>query len=365
MMEKANVWLLAVLALVATTANAAPAFKVRNLGRIDGFTSITASDINASGVVTGNAFNLGGASIGVVAADGAQATALLGFVPTAINDGGVMVGLDPVAGNAVRRSPDGTLLVLGAGVARGINNSGTIVGELSTLSYSQAFQWTQGGGLQVFGPVGTTSISPLFASDINDAGQIVGTLNTPQRAVRGTVEGGLQQLSMPPGSLAQSYSINSDGWAAGTFVLGGQRSAAVWQPDGTLINAGDLSGGQFNAIFRDISDSGTAVGWGFDPTGIRATIWTLNGGLIDLNTLIDGNSGWILRDAAAINARGQIAATGIRDGVQYLIRLDPIGAVVPEPASWAMLIAGFGLVGAAIRRRRAEQSGLSTGVAGA
>ena len=29
------------------------------------------------------------------------------------------------------------------------------------------------------------------------------------------------------------------------------------------------------------------------------------------------------------------------------------GAVVPEPASWAMLIAGFGLVGAAARRRRA------------
>ncbi|MCM0032872.1 PEPxxWA-CTERM sorting domain-containing protein [Sandarakinorhabdus limnophila] len=29
------------------------------------------------------------------------------------------------------------------------------------------------------------------------------------------------------------------------------------------------------------------------------------------------------------------------------------GSVVPEPASWAMLIAGFGLVGAAARRRRA------------
>ncbi|WP_426167566.1 PEPxxWA-CTERM sorting domain-containing protein [Sandarakinorhabdus sp. DWP1-3-1] len=28
------------------------------------------------------------------------------------------------------------------------------------------------------------------------------------------------------------------------------------------------------------------------------------------------------------------------------------GAAVPEPASWAMLIAGFGLVGAAMRRRR-------------
>jgi hypothetical protein len=30
-----------------------------------------------------------------------------------------------------------------------------------------------------------------------------------------------------------------------------------------------------------------------------------------------------------------------------------IGSVVPEPASWALMIAGFGLTGAALRRRRA------------
>ena len=29
-----------------------------------------------------------------------------------------------------------------------------------------------------------------------------------------------------------------------------------------------------------------------------------------------------------------------------------IAAAVPEPASWAMMIAGFGLTGAALRRRR-------------
>ena len=35
------------------------------------------------------------------------------------------------------------------------------------------------------------------------------------------------------------------------------------------------------------------------------------------------------------------------------ITVDVSSGVVPEPASWAMLIAGFGLVGAAARRRRA------------
>ena len=35
---------------------------------------------------------------------------------------------------------------------------------------------------------------------------------------------------------------------------------------------------------------------------------------------------------------------------------DPGGGEVPEPATWAMLIAGFGLVGAVARRRRGALS---------
>jgi hypothetical protein len=48
--------------------------------------------------------------------------------------------------------------------------------------------------------------------------------------------------------------------------------------------------------------------------------------------------------------------SGIRFGGNYILLAATAdgGAVggVPEPASWAMLIAGFGLVGAAARRRR-------------
>jgi hypothetical protein len=38
-------------------------------------------------------------------------------------------------------------------------------------------------------------------------------------------------------------------------------------------------------------------------------------------------------------------------GPQFTNYAFAVGDVVPEPASWAMLIAGFGLVGAALRRR--------------
>ena len=45
---------------------------------------------------------------------------------------------------------------------------------------------------------------------------------------------------------------------------------------------------------------------------------------------------------------------GLNDSSAYekLVFTSSGGAVVPEPASWAMLIAGFGLVGAVARRRR-------------
>jgi hypothetical protein len=33
--------------------------------------------------------------------------------------------------------------------------------------------------------------------------------------------------------------------------------------------------------------------------------------------------------------------------------ITPGGGAVPEPATWAMLLAGFGLVGVSARRRRA------------
>jgi hypothetical protein len=39
--------------------------------------------------------------------------------------------------------------------------------------------------------------------------------------------------------------------------------------------------------------------------------------------------------------------------VFFSYELGTLGPAVPEPASWAMLIAGFGLTGAAMRRRRA------------
>ena len=39
-----------------------------------------------------------------------------------------------------------------------------------------------------------------------------------------------------------------------------------------------------------------------------------------------------------------------------IIEVDGFAAAVPEPASWAMMIAGFGVVGGALRRRKTRTS---------
>ena len=60
------------------------------------------------------------------------------------------------------------------------------------------------------------------------------------------------------------------------------------------------------------------------------------------------SANWILAETALGDT--DISATFVADFALTLA--GEVGAGVPEPASWAMLIAGFGLVGAAARRRR-------------
>jgi hypothetical protein len=56
----------------------------------------------------------------------------------------------------------------------------------------------------------------------------------------------------------------------------------------------------------------------------------------DLNTLVSLPSGVVLRAATEINNHGQVAAVGS----------------IPEPETYAMLLAGLGLLGFIARRRK-------------
>lgn len=86
-------------------------------------------------------------------------------------------------------------------------------------------------------------------------------------------------------------------------------------------------------------------------TGFSAGGFSLNAIALDLDLfgIADGGSISSLRLAFPINQEsGTVSSTSLVGALNS----QSITGGVPEPTTWAMLIAGFGLVGAAARRRR-------------
>jgi probable HAF family extracellular repeat protein len=116
-----------------------------------------------------------------------------------------------------------------------------------------------------------------------------------------------------------------------------------------MTDLGSISGFTHSSA-ADINNAGQIVGEVFSGGGSRphAFVYT-DGSMLDLNTLIDPTSGWLLLGAMSINDSGQIASHGLGPtGTGRAFLLTPI----PEPACaaaiWVMS------AGVLLRRRRLE-----------
>jgi len=106
--------------------------------------------------------------------------------------------------------------------------------------------------------------------------------------------------------------------------------------------------GSFNAFHYGFDWIGAPANNGslYPSAGIKQLSFDVLG-----SGLTSGNNGatppiYFTVDVARLNADHKVAATG-------LVGATLVPGVVPEPASWALMILGFGGVGALIRRRRA------------
>ena len=65
--------------------------------------------------------------------------------------------------------------------------------------------------------------------------------------------------------------------------------------------------------------------------------------------------GWTLKTYkfVATGASSVLTFTDLNTGSPYGAALDNVSISVPEPATWALMIGGFGMAGSALRRRRA------------
>jgi len=166
-----------------------------------------------------------------------------------------------------------------------------------------------------------------FASGINGVEQVVGTSwnATDGRAFLWTRAGGFTDLGTLPGfRYAWATAINASGQVVGPASNDtGPIDAFLWTADTGMTDLGPLPGFLYIQPYA-INALGVVVGEASDvsPTSGRAFIWQ-NGVMTDLNTLIPGGSGWVLRIATGINDGGQIAGTGIVGGQMHAFLLTP------------------------------------------
>jgi PEP-CTERM motif len=283
----------------------------------------------------------------------------------AINSSGTVVGTDIQTTNGVGNVFDFVGYVDKAGVysfvsvpgavdtqLTGINNAGVVLGRYETASSNGVFTYftETGGNITVLGSAG---LSQLTAVGIDSAGQVVGTATFQNQRVGFIDSGGVYSLLTVPGSQGATsiQAVSESGLIAGNFFANGKDIGFV--DDGGTITDVQPSGATVTEI-TGINDSGTVVGTAngqsFVDAGGTYTLLTLPGPGFDPNN----NQG-----VDSINDSGLIGGSyysGSGFNFQYTAFIaSPFvqtGPGVPEPATWSLLIGGFGLTGAALRRRR-------------
>ena len=309
----------------------------------------------------------------------------VGFVAGAVNSAGDFFG-NVVSPNYITTVPavlSGGVVTTypgGAAYGRAWNDSGTMIG-VTIDGHDHAFIRQAGGSWTELTYPNATDIQVF---DINESGVVAGTLRVagPYNFSGFTYHDGVYTL-LPPelegggvfqvtdsgdllgrfgygaynfvqidGIITKFYgngfipaALNDNGMVAGFYRDANFRTvAAIWQ-DGVVHTIG---GARTEADW--INASGSVLGFDvfgyfiYDPVAGRS---------YHLGDLVDGP---LLGGLSGLLDDGRIL-TQIRlpDGNFQTIVLTPYGPAfnpVPEPASWALLIAGFGLTGAAMRRRR-------------
>ncbi len=339
-------------------AAAGPIYNITDLGALGG-ASAQAFGLSPEGQAVGAASTMFGythafSSSGWGMTDLTMGTASEGQA-SAVNGAGQIAGTQFIGGQAFATLwTNGAAQSVGGAGSYGtaINGAGQIAGLTTSDGQGHAFR-TVNGVVQDLGtlPGGTWS----SAYSINDAGRVAGYGDTGAGVFRAFVwspEAGYVMLGTFGGASSYAMAINPAGQVAGSAqVPGGYGHAFLWSGNG-LVDLGTLGGESSYAY--GVNEAGEVVGYSW-LNGVTHAFLFEDGVILDLNSLIDSSSGWLLTEAYAINGSGQIAGAGIYNGVEHAFRLDV--SSVPEPVTWMVVLGGLSVFAAfrfrsALRPRR-------------
>jgi hypothetical protein len=230
--------------------------------------------------------------------------------------------------------------------------------------------YTHGTGAVLFTldslPTGAEGTQAFFQPTQNYTALGVGILPSTQGALHETVDGltvAFHTADFIYGTSPAQTVIRTDNDGA-MFGYEGVPAAV-----GVGIEASVASGGQPGAIYANFSHGLSDFSINLyrivapvdgSPTAVNATIYAYSG-LNGTGTLLgsasgsaDGGAGFAYTTIALDKLAG--ARSFVIQGGSGLANYDDITATaaVPESASWAMMLGGFGLLGGALRRRRAS-----------
>lgn len=264
-------------------------------------------------------------------------------VANGINANGQVVGrsYDSLAGGtAFWTDPDGNLRSLapvlgGFSAAFDINDSGRVVGLRGSppnIAVWSAFAYdTVTGDVIDLPGLGGTFRSEARA--INNTGTIVGAASTPSNAERhAVVWNGSAALDLGTlgGGDSVATAVNATGAVAGLSTTGrpSETHAFLWTAATGMRDLGAL--GRVTSLAFGIDDAGHVVGATQTESSFTPHAFIYWDGMHDLNDFISAGSGWLLVEARAINASGQIVGFGIRDGHERAFLLTPEDTTPPS-----------------------------------
>lgn len=339
--------------LAATSVStlwAVPSYQIFGLGNLGG--PATAYAINNNGVIVGTSANSVGDYRGFVW-NGGELIELAGLpgsfqqYANAINDSGTIAGS---ADGAAVQWQNGAPSAIGQGTgnAMAVNSSGQVAG----MQNGQAFR-TVGGQIQYLGTVAGGAWAAAYG--INSAGEVAGYGETRSGNMVGFVSsnGQLQQIGTLGGNSSYAMALNDAGKVVGHSARADGHLEAFLYSNGVMSGLGTLGGVASYAY--GINQAGAVVGssWVAGDATMAAFLYA-NGQLRNLNDLIAPNSGWQLLAAYGINDLGQIVGTGLYNGEQFAVLLNPLApapvssfepaaaaAPVPEPGTIGLLAAGI------------------------